>query len=66
MVKQNFLSAEQTLERKICEAVIASELEERYTKDQILEFYLNSMFFGQNAYGVQAAAQEYWGKDLED
>ena len=66
VVKQNFLSAEQTLERKICEAVIASELEDRYTKDQILEFYLNSMFFGQNAYGVQAAAQEYWGKDLDE
>ena len=66
VVKQNFLSAEQTLERKICEAVIASALAERYTKDQILEFYLNSMFFGQNAYGVQAAAQEYWDKDLDE
>ncbi len=66
VVKQNFLTADQTLERKICEAVIAAELEDRYTKDQILEFYLNSMFFGQNAYGIQAAAQEYWGKDLED
>ncbi|MCP3975298.1 MAG: PASTA domain-containing protein [bacterium] len=66
VVKQNFLSSEQTLERKICEAVIAAELENRYTKDQILEFYLNSMFFGQNAYGIQAAAQEYWGKDLKD
>jgi penicillin-binding protein 1A len=66
VVKQNFLTSDQTLERKICEAVIAAELEERYTKDQILEFYLNSMFFGQNAYGIRAAAQEYWGKDLED
>jgi len=66
LVKQNFLSAEQTLERKICEAVVAAELEERYTKDQILEFYINSTFFGQNAYGVKAAAQEYWGKDLGD
>jgi len=66
VVKQNFLSSDQTLERKICEAVIAAELEERYTKEQILEFYLNSMFFGQNAYGIQAAAQEYWDKDLED
>jgi len=66
VVKQNFLSAEQTLERKICEAVIAAELEDRYTKEQILEFYLNSMFFGQNAYGIRAAAQEYWGKDLDE
>lgn len=66
VVKQNFLSAEQTLERKICEAVVAAELEERYTKDQILEFYLNSVFFGQNAYGIKAAAQEYFGKELDD
>ncbi len=66
VVKQNILTSDQTIERKICEAVIAAELEERYTKEQILEFYLNSMFFGQNAYGVKAAAQEYWGKDLED
>ena len=66
LVKQNFLSPEQTLERKICEAVVAAELEDRYTKDQILEFYINSTFFGQNAYGVQAAAQEYFGKDLDD
>jgi penicillin-binding protein 1A len=66
VVKQNFLTTEQTLERKICEAVVAAALEDRYSKEQILEFYLNSMFFGQNAYGIQAAAQEYWGNDLED
>jgi len=66
VVKQNFLSSEQTLERKICEAVIAARLEDRYTKDQILEFYLNSVFFGENAYGIQAAAQEYFGKGLDD
>ena len=66
VVKQNYLTSDQTIERKICEAVVAAKLEERYTKEQILEFYLNSQFFGQNAYGIQAAAQEYWGKDLED
>jgi penicillin-binding protein 1A len=66
VVKLNFLTTEQTLERKICEAVIAAELENRYTKDQILEFYANSVFFGANAYGVKAAAQEYFGRTLDE
>ncbi len=66
VVKQTYLSADRTLERKICEAQVAAELELRYTKDQILEFYANSVFFGSNAYGVQAAAQEYFAKDLDD
>ncbi len=64
VVKQNFLSSEQTIERKICEAVIAAELERRYTKDQILEFYMNSVYFGSGAYGVQTAAREFFAKDL--
>ena len=66
VVKKNFLTDEVTLERKICEAVVAAELERRYTKDQILEFYMNSVFYGENAYGIKAAAQEYYDKDLED
>ncbi|MEA2000617.1 MAG: transglycosylase domain-containing protein [Actinomycetota bacterium] len=66
IIKKNVLTAEITLDRKICEAVIAAELERIYTKDEILEFYLNSQFFGENAYGVAAAAQEYFGKDLSD
>jgi len=66
VVKQNFLNADRTIERKICEAQIASELERRFTKDQILEYYANSVFFGSNAYGFQAAAQEYFGKDLDE
>jgi penicillin-binding protein 1A len=66
VVKQNFLSADRTLERKICEAQVASELERLYTKDQILEFYANSVYFGSNAYGVQAAAQEYFGANLDE
>lgn len=66
IVKKVFLTDERTLDRKICEAVVAAELERRYTKDQILEFYMNSQFFGANAYGVKAAAQEYFGKDLSD
>jgi penicillin-binding protein 1A len=66
VVKQSYLSADRTLERKICEAQVAAELEERYSKDQILEFYANSVYFGSNAYGVRAAAQEYFAKDLEE
>ncbi len=66
VVKQNFVTDEQTIDRKIREAVIAAELETRYTKDEILEFYLNSVFFGSNAYGVKAAAQEFFNKDLDE
>ena len=66
VVKQNFLGSAKTIERKICEAVVAAELERRYDKDQILEFWANSVFFGANAYGIKAAAQEYFGKDLEE
>jgi membrane peptidoglycan carboxypeptidase len=66
IIKKNVLTDEITLDRKICEAVIAAELERTYTKDEILEFYLNSQFFGENAYGVAAASQEYFGKDLGD
>jgi penicillin-binding protein 1A len=65
VVKQNFVGSEPTLERKVAEATIAIELERRYTKEQILEFYLNSVFFGENAYGIRAAAQEYFGKGLD-
>ncbi len=66
VVKQNFAGNELSLERKAAEAVIAAELERRYTKEEILEFYVNSVFFGANAYGVKAAAEEYYGKDLEE
>jgi membrane peptidoglycan carboxypeptidase len=66
IIKKNVLTDEITIDRKICEAVIAAELERTFTKDEILEFYLNSQFFGENAYGVAAASQEYFGKDLGD
>jgi membrane peptidoglycan carboxypeptidase len=66
IIKKTVLTDEITLDRKICEAVIAAELERTYTKDEILEFYLNSQFFGHNAYGVAAAAQEYFGKSLDE
>ena len=66
VVKQNFLSSEQTIERKLCEAVVATELEDLYTKDQILEFWANSVYFGSNAYGISAASEEYFGKTLDE
>ncbi|RLE11957.1 MAG: hypothetical protein DRJ28_09865, partial [Actinobacteria bacterium] len=66
VVKQNFLSDEYSIERKICEAVIAAEVERLYTKDQILEFWANSVFFGSNAYGIRAASLEYFDKELDE
>ncbi len=66
VVKLNFGGTEPTLKRKVAEAAIAIELERRYTKEQILEFYMNSVYFGENAYGVKAAAQEYFGKTLDE
>jgi penicillin-binding protein 1A len=52
--------------RKIKEIIIALRLETRYSKDEILTFYLNEMFFGSNSYGVEAAAQNYFGKPAKD
>ena len=66
VVKQNFIGSEPTLERKVAEAAIAIEMERRFTKEQILEFYLNSVFFGENAYGVTAAAEVYFDKELDE
>lgn len=66
LVKNLFVGDEVTLERKISEALVAAELERRFSKDQILEFYLNSVFFGSNAYGVSAAADQYFDKELSE
>ena len=61
VVKNSILGTEQTLDRKTREAILALRLEEEFTKDQILERYLNTAYFGNGAYGVQAAAETYWG-----
>lgn len=55
--------AEKTLERKIHEAALSRQLEKELTKDQILERYLNTVYFGEGAYGVQAAARTFFGKN---
>lgn len=59
-----FLSNEVSLSRKIQEALLAIEIERYYTKDEILERYLNLIYLGSGAYGVQAAAHTYFGKDV--
>ncbi|TEB14845.1 Penicillin-binding protein 1A [Pelotomaculum sp. FP] len=66
LVKVSFLSLDQTLKRKIQEVILAFQVERRYTKDEILEMYLNNTFFGQGAYGIQAAAQTFFGKDVSE
>lgn len=57
---------EKTLSRKVREAYIAMQLEKMYSKDEILMMYLNSIYYGQNCYGVEAAAQTYFGKTCMD
>jgi len=66
VAKQSFVGDEISVRRKVAEAVIAAELERRYTKDQILEYYINSIYWGSGAYGIQSAAYEYFGKDIRD
>jgi penicillin-binding protein 1A len=64
-VKNTYVGRERTFMRKVKEAVIAMKLERKYDKRQILERYLNTIYFGRGAYGVQAAAQAYFGKDVQ-
>ncbi len=59
-----FLKPEKTITRKIREMAIALMLERKYSKDRILELYLNQAYFGSQAYGIQAAAEAYFGKDV--
>lgn len=66
LVKNVYLTNEKKLDRKIKEAYLAISLENKLSKDQILEAYLNRNFFGQNAYGVQEAAQTYFSKNVDE
>ena len=63
-VKNAYVGDEQSLTRKIREAMLAWELENKWTKDQILTHYLNAVYYGAGAYGVQAAAQTYFHKNV--
>lgn len=66
LAKNAYLTQDRTLKRKVQEVFLALQLERKYTKDEILELYLNQIYFGQGAYGVQAAAKTYFGKNVED
>ncbi len=66
LAKNLFLSPERTLERKVQEVLLSFWLEQHYTKDQILAMYLNRVFFGSNAYGVEAASRRYFNKSARD
>jgi 1A family penicillin-binding protein len=66
LAKNLFLSSERTFDRKLREALITIQLEMRFTKDEILTMYLNQVYFGHGAYGVEAAAQTYFGKAARD
>ena len=65
LAKNLFLTQERTISRKIQEAILAVWLERKYSKDQILELYLNRVYFGSGAYGVEAASQKYFGKSAK-
>jgi len=63
-VKNTYLGQERTFTRKLKEAALAVKIQRKLSKDQILERYLNTVYFGRHAYGVQAAARAYYGKDV--
>ncbi len=66
LAKNLFLEPDRTLGRKVQEAVLAIWLERRFSKDEILELYLNRVYFGSGAYGVDAAARRYFNKSARD
>jgi penicillin-binding protein 1A len=66
LAKNLFLTREQTLKRKVNEWVLALQIERYYTKSQIMELYANHIFLGANAYGVEAGAETYFGKQAKD
>ncbi len=66
LVKNLFLTPDRTISRKVAEAVLALRLEQIFTKDEILEMYLNQVYWGHNNYGVETAAQSYFNKSARD
>lgn len=66
LAKNLFLKPERTIERKVQEVLMAFWLEHEYSKDQILEMYLNRVYFGSGSYGVEAASRRYFGKSAGD
>ncbi|HEV8663412.1 MAG TPA: PBP1A family penicillin-binding protein, partial [Candidatus Methylomirabilis sp.] len=66
LAKVLFLTPEKSLTRKIKEVLLAFQIEREYSKDRILEMYFNQIYFGHGAYGVEAAAQTYFGKSVDE
>ena len=66
LARKLFLTDEKTWERKVKELLLAVQIEKRYTKQEIFTLYCNQMYFGHGAYGVEAAAQLYFGKSVKD
>lgn len=66
VIKNTYLSQEQTFTRKITEILLAPEVEKKYSKADIMEFYCNTNFYGNRCYGVQSASRYYFGKDAKD
>ncbi|PIT98410.1 MAG: hypothetical protein COT71_00770 [Candidatus Andersenbacteria bacterium CG10_big_fil_rev_8_21_14_0_10_54_11] len=66
LIKNSILTPERTIRRKVKEAVLALELEQRFSKEKILEMYLNEIPYGSQAYGVEAAAQTYFGTSAKN
>lgn len=66
LARNVFISQEKTWQRKVEEIFIAWNLEEKYTKNQIMEFYLNNIYFGNGYYGIQSASRGYFNKDVND
>ncbi|NJL47334.1 MAG: penicillin-binding protein 1A [Leptolyngbyaceae cyanobacterium SM2_5_2] len=66
LVKNLFLTPERTISRKVAEAVLALRLEQIFSKEEILEMYLNQVYWGHNNYGVETAAQSYFNKSAKD
>jgi 1A family penicillin-binding protein len=66
LIKNSILTSERTFTRKIKEIILAIETEQKFSKDQIMEMYLNQIPYGSNAYGIEAAAQTFFGKSAKD
>jgi penicillin-binding protein 1A len=66
LARNMFLNMEQTFDRKLKEALLAIEIERAFSKNEILELYLNQVYYGSGAYGVEAAAQTFFGKPAKD
>ena len=66
LAKNAFLTPEKTFSRKVKEAILTYQIERTYTKDEILERYLNEIYYGSGSYGIKNAAEQYFKKDVKD